>query len=256
MKKFIVYFFSLLLFSIFFSCGKGGTPKPVPIYSDEDVCEFCRMLITDKRFAAECIMKKGRAKKFDDPICMIRYFTEGKILGHPGREAIRQCYVKDYNTLEWIPAEKAFYVKAPIITVMGYGVVAFKDNLTAVKFAKEYKGHIISYDKLWKIYKKPDKEIFLTIKNDKMTPDVVEVRFNDLVEITIDVLDNKTYHIEIMGYGKEGIFPEASRGHPAILRLRADRPGVGFAFINSDTHKTYGFFKVIGAHFQEEMKKR
>ena len=97
LKKFIIYFFSIHLL-ILFSCGKSGTPKPVPIYSEEDVCELCRMLITDKRFAAECIMKKGRAKKFDDPICMIRYFTEGKILGNPGKDLIRQCFVKDYYT--------------------------------------------------------------------------------------------------------------------------------------------------------------
>ena len=255
MRRSIACFSSLILAFLIFSCGKGGPPKPVPIYPEEDVCEFCRMLITDKRFAAECIMKKGRAKKFDDPICMIRYFTEGKVLGHPGKEAIRQCYVKDYYTLEWVPADKAFYVKAPVTTVMGYGVVAFKDNKTAIKFAKEYKGKVLTYDELWRIYRTPDKEIFITIKNGKMSPDVVEVNFNNLVEITLDVLDNRTYHIRIMGYGKEGIFPPASKGHPAILRFRADRPGVGFAFIDMDTNKTLGFFKVKGAHFQEEMKK-
>lgn len=228
---------------------------PVPIYPEEDVCEFCRMLITDQRFAAECLMKKGRAKKFDDPICMIRYFTEGKVLGVK-KEDIRACFVKDYHTQEWVRAERAYYVKAQVFTVMGYGIVAFKDQTSAEKFAQTYKGQLLSYQDLWQLYQKPDRKIYLTLANGTLSPSVVEVRFNELLEFYLETKDPGKHRLKIMGYGTQGVFPEVSPGHPALLRLRADRPGTGFAFVEEPSGKILGFFKVKGAHFKEEMKRR
>lgn len=238
------------------ACGRGGDPVPVEIYPEEDVCQTCRMLITDQRFAAECVMKKGRAKKFDDPICMIRYFDMAKTLGIAKREDVRAYFVKDYDTKEWLDATKTHFVKANVVTVMGYGVVSFKNKERALQFAKEYKGTLLKFEDMWELYRRPNAEREVTLNNGVMTPDVVSVDFGDLVEIRLNVEDDKEYRVAIRGYDNEGVFPVASRGHPGFLRLNAVRPGSGFAFIDSTSNKVLGRFRVEGAHFLEEFKKR
>ncbi|MDQ7783505.1 MAG: nitrous oxide reductase accessory protein NosL [Desulfomonilaceae bacterium] len=237
-------------------CAKTGDPVPVEIYPEEDVCETCRMLITDQRFAAECLMKKGRAKKFDDPICMIRYFDMAATLGIAKREDVRAYFVKDYDSKEWVEAGRAHFVKANVVTVMGYGVVAFKSGDRATGFSKEFSGQILTFEELWEIYKRPNAEKEVTIKDGAMNPDVVTVRFGDLVEIRLNVEDDKTYRVAVKGYDNEGVFPVASKGHPAFLRLNAVRPGADFAFIDMDSGDILGKFWVEGAHFQEELKRK
>ncbi len=91
----------LVIVALTQGCTKSNDAVPVAIYPEEDVCETCRMLITDQRFAAECLMKKGRAKKFDDVICMIRYFDMAATLGIAKKDDVKSYFVKDYDTKEW-----------------------------------------------------------------------------------------------------------------------------------------------------------
>ncbi|HEX16114.1 MAG: hypothetical protein DRG33_06410 [Deltaproteobacteria bacterium] len=247
-----------LMFLLFFygGCKKEGPPKPVPIYPDEDVCETCRMLITDLRFAAEFIPKKGRAKKFDDPICMIRYFDMAKKLDLGiTPEDVRAFYVKDFYTKEWVRAEEATFVKANIVTVMGYGVVAFKDRAQAEAFAKEHNGKLLKFADLWDMYKEANVVAKVVIKDGKMTPEVVEANFNDIVEIIAETEDERIYHITIKGYEDVATFAPIKKGHPRQVRFTADRPGEDFAFVDKDTGKILGKFWVKGGHFKEEEKK-
>ena len=237
-------------------CTKMGDSVPVEIYSEEDICETCRMLITDQRFASECLMRKGRAKKFDDVICMVRYFDMAATLGIAKRDDVRAYFVKDYDSKEWVEAFKAYFVKANVVTVMGYGVVSFKSADRANQFAKEFSGRLMMFDELWEIYKRPNSERELTIKDGTMNPDVVTVKFGDLVEIRLNVEDDNAYRISVKGYDNEGVFPVASKGHPAFLRLNAVRPGADFAFIQMDSGQVIGKFHVEGAHFQEELKRK
>jgi len=252
-KKIVILLVAVLALA---ACGKGGDPVPVEIYPEEDVCQTCRMLITDQRFAAECVMKKGRAKKFDDPICMIRYFDMAKTLGIAKREDVRAYFVKDYDTKKWMDAKAAHFVKANVVTVMGYGVVSFKTKERALQFAEEYKGTPLRFDDMWELYRRPNAEREMTIKNGVLTPDVVLVNFGDLVEIRLNVDDDREYRVGIRGYDNEGVFPVASKGHPAFLRLNAVLPGSGFAFIDLNNNKVLGRFRVEGAHFMEELKER
>lgn len=65
---------ALLLPAIFlFSCST----KPESFKPGTDNCHFCKMGITDTRFGAELITKKGKIYKFDDLICMARFLQTG-----------------------------------------------------------------------------------------------------------------------------------------------------------------------------------
>lgn len=238
------------------ACGQSGTPVPVPIYSEEDVCETCRMPISDQRFASECLMKRGRVKKFDDSICMVRYFDMAKTLGTAARDDVRAYFVKDYDTKEWLDAQKAHFVKANVTTVMGYGMLVFKERERALQFAEQHQGKLLTFEDIWEVFRQPNAEREITIKNGAMTPEAVSVKFGDLVELRLNVDDDKEYKIAIKGYDNEGVFPPASKGHPAFLRLNAVKPGSDFSFVVQQTNAELGRFRVEGAHFHEEMKKR
>lgn len=238
------------------ACGRSRDPAPVPIYRGEDVCATCNMLISDMKSASECIMKSGRAKKFDDIICMVRYFDMTKGPETVSRGDVRKYLVRDYETEEWLDAEKANFVKADVTTPMGSGTFAFKERERAATVAGENEGKLLSFDEMWDVFREPNAKREITIKNRVMTPEVVSVKLGDLVEISLKVEDEKEYKLAIKGYEAEGMFPAASKGHSTSLRLKADRPGADFSFVDTQTNAELGRFRVEGAHFTEEMKKR
>ena len=256
MRRCLPTLLMLLLLVVAAGCRGSKNPKPVDIYPEEDVCETCRMLITDQRFAAEFITKKGKVKKFDDPICMIRYFDLSRKL-HLGitKEDVAAYFVKDYYDKTWINVKQATFVKANIVTVMGFGVACFRDPAKAAQFAREHNGKLLKFADLWGLYKEANVVARVVIKNGVMTPHVVEANYNDIVEIVAETEDARVYHITIKGYEDVATFDEIRKGHPRQVRFTASRPGKDFAFIDRDTGKVLGKFWVKGGHFKEEEKK-
>ncbi|PIQ21404.1 MAG: hypothetical protein COW65_09315 [Cytophagales bacterium CG18_big_fil_WC_8_21_14_2_50_42_9] len=57
---------------LLFSCKA----EPQPIAYGSDNCEHCRMTISDQRYGAELVTKKGKAYKFDSAECLAAYVSE------------------------------------------------------------------------------------------------------------------------------------------------------------------------------------
>lgn len=107
------------------ACSSGEI-QPVAI-EDSDMCSFCRMAISEKRFAAEIIDIDEKVYKFDDIGCMLRYKQASGDKLKPAAE-----FVTDYDSRDWIRAEKAFYTRsATIKTPMGSNIVAYSDEQKA-----------------------------------------------------------------------------------------------------------------------------
>ena len=51
------------------ACSKG----PQPINYGEDECEFCKMMVMDKRYGAELVTDKGKIYFFDSIECLVGY---------------------------------------------------------------------------------------------------------------------------------------------------------------------------------------
>ena len=115
------YVLLLFLMASFAACGDKPQTGPVEVHYGEDVCERCRMIISDQRFAAQYVTKKGEAKKFDDIGCLAAELkTDG------GEDLASGIYVADFASGGWIDARKAHYLKsADIASPMGYGIAAF-----------------------------------------------------------------------------------------------------------------------------------
>ena len=116
--KYIIF---LLLVAAFAACRDKPPTGPVEVHYGEDVCERCMMIISDQRFAAQYVTKKGDTKKFDDIGCLAAELkTDG------GEDIASGIYVIDFAAGGWIDARKAHYMKsADIASPMGYGIAAF-----------------------------------------------------------------------------------------------------------------------------------
>ncbi len=106
--------------------------QPVDIFP-EDMCAYCRMAISDQRFAAEIITDEKEAFKFDDIGCLEEFFKT-----KPPTLKVATVFYKDYPTKAWLPVERATVVETGVTTPMGSGMVAFADSSAARKFRQEH----------------------------------------------------------------------------------------------------------------------
>ncbi len=118
MRYALILFMALSLFA----CGDGKPPAgPAEVHYGEDVCDRCKMIISDQRFAAQYRANTGQVKKFDDFGCMA-----AELGNDGGKDEVGGIYVTDFTTSAWLDARKAHYLKSPdIASPMGYGIAAF-----------------------------------------------------------------------------------------------------------------------------------
>ncbi len=113
------------------ACG-GKTHEPVAIHEETDKCDVCNMQIRDDGFASQLITEDGKAYKFDDIGCMHEWTVKN------GTENVAIQFVRDYNTLEWVKLDDAWFAYDPSFqTPMAYGVLAFKDEASARRHVEE-----------------------------------------------------------------------------------------------------------------------
>lgn len=110
----------------------GCSGKPTPIITGRDECSFCRMTISDKRFGAELVTRKGKPYKFDDLHCLEQFVkTQPAVADKAG------FYVTSYSVdHSLVNAEQAFYLRSDAINApMGGHVAGFasKEGLDSLQ---------------------------------------------------------------------------------------------------------------------------
>ncbi len=116
-----------LLVMMLVGLGACGGPKtgPQAIHYDRDVCEQCRMIISDPHFAAEVRGKDGVLHRFDDIGGAVLWM---KAHGGPGAQA--EVWVMNMRDGQgWLDARTAYFV-ADQTTPMdfGFGAIAEKTD--------------------------------------------------------------------------------------------------------------------------------
>lgn len=133
--KLILTFVLLILAS----CDNEKGLKPVDIHYGQDICERCKMIISEERFSSQMIFENGEVYNFDDIGGMISYVSENKI--NPEKQ---KMYVKDFITTKWIDSEKAVFISVEKInTPMGFGLIAVSDKDSADKIISEHGGKYV-----------------------------------------------------------------------------------------------------------------
>ncbi|RMF87896.1 MAG: hypothetical protein D6736_11855 [Nitrospinota bacterium] len=134
----------LLVVSFFvMGCSSGQSrDTPPDIRYGEDICDQCRMIISEARFAAGYVTTDGRQRRFDDIGDMLLFHAEHA-------EEVAAFWVHDYKREEWIRAETAFFVVSRALpTPMGHGVVAFRNEQQARDLADKVAGKVLRFDDL------------------------------------------------------------------------------------------------------------
>jgi copper chaperone NosL len=107
---------SLVLFA---ACG-GGADGPAPVDTENDACAWCRMSVSDLRFAAQLTASGHEPKLFDDAGCLRDWLKE------PREAAEWTAWLSDHRTKEWVKATDAVVVRDPSVqTPMDSGLVAW-----------------------------------------------------------------------------------------------------------------------------------
>ena len=133
-----------LLALITASCQESAI-EPVAI-APEDMCAYCKMAISEKRYAAQFVDRDGQPFKFDDIGCMIKFANEKM-----DRNKIAAYFVMDFDNRLWVKAEGAYFVSsAELKTPMDGHAAAFKDEARAREAAARFHGRLLSFADLFR----------------------------------------------------------------------------------------------------------
>jgi copper chaperone NosL len=130
---------SLFMLLALASCTSG----PDPIKTGVDACSFCKMTISDSRFGAEIVTKKGRTYKFDDMHCLLQFGKENTV---PATE-VKETYLVNFEAPHgFIEAPKSFLFKSPELrSPMGGNTAAFSTEEDRKKAAQHFKGEALAW---------------------------------------------------------------------------------------------------------------
>jgi copper chaperone NosL len=107
-----------LLIGLAIAACSAGTEPVDPVWGKQ-VCDSCRMIVSDPAYAAELIDERGRRRFFDDIDCLDEYLVE-----HP-QGVPRALWVRSGS--RWRAAEFVRYA-AGAASPMGYGFVPSDDG--------------------------------------------------------------------------------------------------------------------------------
>ncbi len=135
---------AFILLTTISSCNSG----PEPIKTGTDNCYFCKMNISDTRFGAEIVTKKGKVYKFDDMHCIISYLQTKDVL--PGD--IKNIYLTNYcNGHQLIEANKTSLLKSDELrSPMGGNTAAFDNTDSLQKIKERFPGTVLSWNEIYK----------------------------------------------------------------------------------------------------------
>lgn len=126
------------------SCTTVATPMPIQYGAAS--CDYCRMTVDDRRFAAELVNAHGKALTFDSIECLAGYVNAA-----PAESAPKGVYVTDFahpGTL--ISADSAKFVvgSGDLSTPMGGGLLAFAAAADAQAAAAKSGGAVMEWSQV------------------------------------------------------------------------------------------------------------
>jgi copper chaperone NosL len=100
-----------------------SAPGPAPLDTRSESCSWCRMAVSDPRFAAQLVAPSEEPRFFDDIGCLAGYLQSRRGLPKGAR-----AYVADHRHQAWIDAGAAVYSRVESLeTPMGSHLVAHAD---------------------------------------------------------------------------------------------------------------------------------
>lgn len=138
----------ILVMMLFFATLSGCSTQPQPLRIGQDNCDFCKMTISDHRFGAELITKKGKVFKFDDQKCIIGFLNTKKV----AQEDISGIYFVDFSVRDkLVNVNEAHFLQCPALkSPMGGNIAAFSNEDSLAKTFQQINGNKISWEEMQK----------------------------------------------------------------------------------------------------------
>lgn len=135
---------AMLFITLMSSCTKG----PEPIVAGKDQCDFCKMTVSDSRFGAELITKKGKIYKFDDAHCLLSFLQQSSV----DHKQVKQIYFTNFSgNHSLIPSANSLLLKsADLRSPMGGNIAAFDNKDSLDKMITVYNGVTVQWSELYK----------------------------------------------------------------------------------------------------------
>lgn len=98
----------IVLVAVVMACS-SGPPQPALLDTrGAETCRWCRMVISDRRFAAQIVANGYDPIFFDDIGCLVSYLKKGDNV--PPKAV---AYVADYQQEGWVAVREAEYFRCP-----------------------------------------------------------------------------------------------------------------------------------------------
>ncbi len=144
--------FYILVVLILSACSGEPETGPKEVKWDRDICERCRMVLSDPHFAAQIRYfppqkKRSKVVKFDDIGCAVLWLEDKawKV------DEKTEIWVADHRTGDWINAETATYVIMKT-TPMEYGLGAQPESAEGGLNYEQAKVHIVDVEERFNVH--------------------------------------------------------------------------------------------------------
>jgi copper chaperone NosL len=97
----------LVISTIAAACA-DGPEKPASLSGPNEACRYCRMAVSNQRFAGQIVAPGEEPVFFDDIGCLSNY-----VQGRPALPRGAVVYVADHRTREWVSAAEAIFTMVP-----------------------------------------------------------------------------------------------------------------------------------------------
>ena len=133
------YYILIVFLTIFSSCNIS----PEPIKYGKDNCNYCKMTITDNRFASELLTNKGKIYKFDEISCMLAFVSEQEL----DSTKIEGMYISDYCPNNNLSNKNLmfFMLSDSLKSPMGGNVAAFSNKDSIKKYNEKIQGKNLTW---------------------------------------------------------------------------------------------------------------
>jgi len=132
----------LVASSLFAGCGRPDISRPPSLRFGEEACGYCRMIISDERFAAALTTETGDVFKFDDVGCLIKHEAN-----HLRADTV--YWVRNFRGQGWLDAREATFVHSTsVVSPMNYGLAALPGIQTAEELTNDAASRKLRFSEL------------------------------------------------------------------------------------------------------------
>lgn len=139
---------TILASFIFIVCMYSCNTGPDPIKTGIDHCYFCKMTISDARFGAEIITRKGKIYKFDDSRCVLDFIKASDLPTGDVKEIYFSNFCEEHQLIN---VKDALFLQADNIRgPMGGNIAVFSQTDSLKKMQDHFKAVTVSWNEIKK----------------------------------------------------------------------------------------------------------